>query len=275
MSKAKKMSIIFLSLSLVFLIIGASFHSLRMNRENEALFILGVNMGIAMISLFIIFLVYGISILIIEKNNRLELALPIGKILIGIEIIFTVIWGYPLSGGGEYMYELTCLSNLAGGILLILDGILYKKRQIGLIYPYVLTCILPVFFITVICTIFNIAHFNFSGGFFFMHAINPLVILAFFTFFYPVNKKRENIIVIFTSPLPILLFLLFDLIRFYIRGELIYGLIPKEAMQVWIVILIGLIVYALIAFLAFGLLSLRKSTYRFQERRRPPIKNES
>jgi uncharacterized membrane protein len=62
--------IIAFSLSLVCLIIGASFHGLRLDPSNEANYALGVNMGISMLSCFGFFLLVGFIFLFIDKKKH-------------------------------------------------------------------------------------------------------------------------------------------------------------------------------------------------------------
>ncbi|MFA6830446.1 MAG: hypothetical protein WCR67_07105 [Bacilli bacterium] len=266
MKKEKIIEFVSFGLALICLIVGASFHGYRLDSKNQERYQLGVDMGISIIALCVLFLVFGITILILLHKNKKELMWPLMKVYSGSFILFTVIWGYMLNGGIGYMYELTCLSNLLAGLLLILNGIFYQKKIFGFLFILVLACILPVFLVTVVCSIAGLASFNFSGGFFFMHAINPLIVLAFFAFTNPFTDKKENLISIFTAPLPILLYLLFDLIRYYVVGELVYGLIPTEYLFPWVIILIALGVYILLASLGWGLLSLRQGIFNLRNR---------
>lgn len=56
--------------SLIALIIGASFHGYRIHPENVENYNLGVTMGISMISVFGIFLLIGIFLLYIYKKKK-------------------------------------------------------------------------------------------------------------------------------------------------------------------------------------------------------------
>ncbi|MFA6862196.1 MAG: hypothetical protein WCR56_07515 [Bacilli bacterium] len=266
MKKEKIIGFISCGLALICLIVGASFHGFRLDSSNQEKYQLGVDMGISMLSLFVLFLVFGITVFILLCKKKTELMWPLLKVYSGLFILFTVIWGYILNGEAAYMYELTCLSNLLAGTLLILDGLLHQKKLIGFLYVLVLACIIPVFLVTVVCAIGGLASFNFSGGFFFMHAINPLILLSFFAFTNINPNKKENLISIFMAPLPILLYLLFDLIRFYVVGELVYGLIPSEYLLPWVIILIAIGVYLLLAFLGWGLVSLRKGIFNLRNK---------
>jgi hypothetical protein len=62
--------IVSFALSLVCLIIGASFHGLRMDPSNEANYALGVNMGIIMLSCCGAFLVLGLIFLLLNKRHK-------------------------------------------------------------------------------------------------------------------------------------------------------------------------------------------------------------
>lgn len=180
------------------------------------------------------------------------------QLIFGIAIIFTVLWGYVFDGEASYMYELTCISNLAAGLLLILDAIFYKNHKLSFLYLLILPCILTVFFVTFICSVSGLGSFNWSGAFLFMHGINPWIVLIFFAITYPLLDKKKNIISIFTAPSFLLVYLQFDLIRYYVTGELIYGLLEPENMVAWVIILFAIGAYILEALLAYGLISLRK-----------------
>jgi uncharacterized membrane protein YphA (DoxX/SURF4 family) len=65
----KIISVISFCLSLVCLVIGASFHGYRMNPEDVTKYSIGVNMGIIMISLFAFFLIIGVITIIIYKKK--------------------------------------------------------------------------------------------------------------------------------------------------------------------------------------------------------------
>lgn len=70
MKKIRASWIVSLILSIVFLIIGASFHSYRSNPSTQEQYNLGVTMGILMISLFAIFFVSFIVLLIVDRHYK-------------------------------------------------------------------------------------------------------------------------------------------------------------------------------------------------------------
>lgn len=70
MKKIKLLYIISFSISLISLIIGASFHGYRIHPENTSNYNLGVTMGITMIIIFSIFLILGLILLLMYKKNN-------------------------------------------------------------------------------------------------------------------------------------------------------------------------------------------------------------
>lgn len=181
------------------------------------------------------------------------------KILFGLMIVLTAIIGYHNSL--EYLYELTFLSNFMGGLVLLTDGILncIFNRQIPIIIFQMLIVVTNVVFCTSILTLFGFHTFNFSGPFFFLHTINPIIFLLLYLFItrLEIKSKKEYLIRIFVSPIIIMVYLMFDFIRYCITGNLIYGLISTENLTVISVPLIGIGFYLLIAFMAYGLQELK------------------
>ncbi len=181
------------------------------------------------------------------------------KIVIGLLIIVSVLLGYNFSF--SYMYQLTFISNSLSGILLIIDGIvgLIRKKSVpAMLYQFVLPCILTSF-CSVFFVIFGWHDFNFSGMFFFMHAINPFVVLAFYLFTVSINvkSKKNYLLRIFTAPALAMIYLLFDYIRFLNTGNLVYGLVSTENLTFIKALIIGVCYYASIAFMSYGLLDLK------------------
>ena len=185
--------------------------------------------------------------------------IKIVKIIAGLFILGTVLWGYNFDF--SYMYELTFISNSSCGLLLLLDGTvsLFKKKALpAFLYQLVLPCINTVFF-SVFFKIFGWHDFNFSGGFFFMHGINPIVFMLIYLFFtkLEIKNKTDYVRRIFIAPAMIMAYALFDLIRFIITGELVYGLIASDNLNYISVPLIGIGLYLLMAFMSYGLLDLK------------------
>ena len=181
------------------------------------------------------------------------------KLIDGIFIILTAIWGYHNSI--DHMYELTFISNTSCGIVLLSDGLIelsIKKNVPAWIYQIVLLCTNVVFF----CCVFTLLgwhSFNFSGAFFFLHVINPPLFLAIYLFCteLKIEGKSDYIRRIFISPLMIMSYLLFDYIRYIITGDLVYGLLPTESLTFVAAMLIGIGFYLLMAFMTYGLIDLK------------------
>lgn len=156
----------------------------------------------------------------------------------------------------EYMYELTFLSNTAGGILFIADAIIGFAKKKELPHALFLTeavTISLVFLISVGCTVSGIAKFNFSGGMIFLHVINPVLVVIFYLF--AKGEKEKKLLKILPAPMFVTAFLLFDYIRFLATGSLVYGLFPPEELTVPIALIIGVVMFALLLGYGFGLFS--------------------
>lgn len=181
------------------------------------------------------------------------------KIIAGIFIASTAILGY--YGIVILMYELTFISNITAGIVLIADGVMgltLKKNIPALIYQMVLPCIITVFS-TCVFALVGFFTFNFEGAFFFLHVINPPVFLLLYLFCVESNieSKGDYLKNTFLSPLMITGYLIFDFIRFFIVGFLVYGLIPAEIVTPVSAVLIGIVFYFLMALLCFGFIKLK------------------
>ena len=188
-----------------------------------------------------------------------KVSIKIAKIIVGLFILVTAFVGYNFDP--SHMYELTFISNSSCGLLLLLDGTvgLFKKKALPtILYQLVLPCINTVFF-TVFFKLFGWHDFNFSGMFFFMHAINPIIFLLMYLFMTKLELKNraDYIRRIFIAPIMIMAYALFDFVRFVITGELVYGLIATDKLNYISVPLIGIGLYLLMAFMSYGLLDLK------------------
>lgn len=181
------------------------------------------------------------------------------KIFFGLMIVLTAIIAYRNSF--DHLYELTFLSNSTCGLVLLTDGILncVLNKRIPVIIFQALIVVTNVVFCTCVLTLLGLHTFNFSGAFFFLHAINPPVflLLYLFTTRLEIKSKKEYMIRIFASPAIIMGYLLFDIIRYCVTGNLVYGLISPEYLTVVSVPLIGIVFYFLMAFMAYGLQELK------------------
>lgn len=190
-------------------------------------------------------------------NNEDKQIVKISKIIVGAFILGTALCGYNF----ELSHELTFISNFSCGLLLLLDGTvsLIKKKPLPVIlYQLVLPCISTIFF-TIVFKLFGWHDFNFSGAFFFMHAVNPVIFLLMYLFMtkLEMKDKKDYVRRIFIAPTMIMAYALFDLIRFIMTDELVYGLIAPDKLNYISVPLIGIGLYLLMAFMSYGLLDLK------------------
>ncbi len=183
--------------------------------------------------------------------------LNITKICVGAYFIASVFYAY--MGDFNYLYELTSISNLFYGIVLIVCGIfgLCKKQLNMIVNLMALVCITYVYS-TVLLVAFNIAHFNFDGGFMLLHGVNPLIALGFFLFTekYEFNGKKQLRMRVFLAPTLFMTYLLFDLIFFFCNGKFIYGLLPSSL--AYLSPIVAIVIYGLSVAMSYGFIKLKK-----------------
>ncbi|MBD5524868.1 MAG: hypothetical protein HDR04_10720 [Lachnospiraceae bacterium] len=182
------------------------------------------------------------------------------KISVGMLMIITVLIGYIPQP--EYLVELTCISNTLGGLLLLADGtlnIIKKKNFPNSFYLNVAVSILMVFLVCM-GSLTGIYNFNFKGAFFFMHIINPLVFAACYMLF--VNEQSHKIRFTLTAPVMIMMYLLFDCIRFQFTGEFVYGFIEPEELTFFNVLIAGIVIYIFVCLLGLGLFALNRLVHK-------------
>lgn len=161
------------------------------------------------------------------------------SIALGILFCGSVLAGYiPIP---EYVIELTCISNSCIGILMLFTGInmLGEKKKIpSIIYHMWLVVIL------LVCIISCAGHFNFHGAFFFLHLINPLVFLIYYMVFIDDTKK------ILLTPIPVIIYLIFDYIIGMIRGKFVYDIFEVNEIDLINIFLIACGVYIFLLIIA-------------------------
>lgn len=147
------------------------------------------------------------------------------KLIIGLLLIGTVLWSYLPSviENGMHEFELTFLSNSITGIIMIVGGIreLIRKKDLP-IWLYV-DSVVMLQIVFLICMAF-IGEFNFSGGFMFLHVVNPilatLVILLWCKRSEPVRCWHVLGAVLFP-----LIYFIYVIIYGYTSGVWIYGIL--------------------------------------------------
>lgn len=184
------------------------------------------------------------------------------KIMTGLFMIAVVLIGYIPQP--EYLIELTCISNTLGGLLLLVDGILNiknKKMHLNSFYLNITVSILIVFLVCM-GSFTGMYEFNFSGAFFFMHVINPIVFVVCYMLF--VNEQEQKIRFVLTAPIMIMVYLLFDYIRYQFTDEFVYGFIkPEELTFVWAIIA-GIVIYAFTYMLSLILFALNRLVHKMR-----------
>ena len=184
--------------------------------------------------------------------------LHIAEICVGAYFIASVFYAY--YGDYDFLYELTALSNLLNGVILIVCGILglCKKRLNIIVSLMALVCILCIY-ATVFIVAFDISQFNFDGGFMLLHAVNPLIALVFFLFgeSCEFNGKKQLLMRILLAPILFMAYLLFDLIFYFCNGEFVYELLPSNF--AYLSPIVAFVMYGILVAMGYGLMELKKS----------------
>lgn len=164
------------------------------------------------------------------------------KIAVGLLMITVVLIGYIPQP--EYLVELTCISNMFGGLLLLTDGILNTIKKKTYLNSLYLNVTVSIFIVFIICmgSLAGTYKFNFNGAFFFLHVVNPIVFIICYIFF--TNEQRSKTKFVFAAPIMIMLYLLFDFIRYQFTGEFVYGFIKPKEFTFTCAIIVGIAIYA-------------------------------
>lgn len=147
--------------------------------------------------------------------------------VIAFVLVFTSLYTYR-----EHLaetYELTFLSSFIVGIFFIVCGILLllHKRVPQMIYLCATILLLIVFFV---CVAFS-NQFQMSGGFAFLHVVNPLLVLAYYLFFCDLSETPvKSVPTVAVIPL---LYLVFVLIFGSVTGNYIYFFMNYEKVGIW------------------------------------------
>lgn len=172
-----------------------------------------------------------------ERNIKAYISIALGILFCG-----SVLIGYiPIP---EYVIELTCISNSCVGILLLFTGINIigkKKKFPSIIYHMWLVAIL------FICIISCVGHFNFHGAFFFLHLVNPLVFLVYYIIF--IDDAKKNIKILLT-PIPVIVYLVFDYIIGMVKGKFVYGIFEVNKIDFVNIVLVVCGVYIFLLVIA-------------------------
>lgn len=189
-----------------------------------------------------------------------EKYIGVSKIIIGLFMITTVIIGYLPEP--EYIFEITCIANTLGGILLIIDGIIsiLKGAKIpSVLYLNVAVCIFSVFLISM-GSLSGAYKINLSGAFFFLHTINPILFIACYIFFFCDGKKGLKIT--FAAPILIILYLLLDYIQCQFSGNFVYNFVSPSELSFFDAIIVGIVMYIIMLLFGSGILGLNKLAHK-------------
>ncbi len=182
------------------------------------------------------------------------------KIAVGLLMIVNVLIGYIPQP--EYLVELTCVSNMLGGLLLLTDGILNIRKKKNLPNSFYLNVAVSILTVFIVCmgSFIGAYKFNFKGAFFFMHVISPIVFMICYMLF--VNEQSRKIRFVLTAPIMVMLYFLFDYIRSRLVGEFVYGFVEPGELSFFYVIITGLVMYIFMYLLGLSLFALNRIVHK-------------
>lgn len=177
-----------------------------------------------------------------------EKVLKIIKIFLSFVIAFALVFTslFTYRQHLSETYELTFLSSFIVGIFFMVCGVLllFNKRVPQIMYLCATILLLIVFFV---CIAFS-NQFQMSGGFAFLHVVNPLLVLAYYLFLSDLSKTTVKLVPT-VAAIP-LLYLAFVLIFGSVTGNYIYFFMNYEKVGVWYSVLF--IIGILAGIFAFG-----------------------
>lgn len=177
-----------------------------------------------------------------------EKVLKIIKIFLSFVIAFALVFTslFTYRQHLSETYELTFLSSFIVGIFFIVCGVLllFNKRVPQIMYLCATILLSIVFFV---CIAFS-NQFQMSGGFAFLHVVNPLLVLAYCLFFCDLSETTVKLVPT-VAAIP-LLYLVFVLIFGSVTGNYIYFFMNYEKVGIWYSALF--IIGILVGIFAFG-----------------------
>lgn len=172
--------------------------------------------------------------------------------IIAFLLIFTALFTY--RGHYAESYELTFLSSFAVGIFFAVTGTLsiFNKNVGQILYLCATILLLIVFFV---CIAFS-DQFKMSGGFVFLHIVNPLTVLAYYLLLNDLSDTPVKLVPT-VAAIP-LLYLVFVLIFGSITGNYIYFFMNYNNVGVWYSVLFIVCILAGIFAIGFALYYLNR-----------------
>ena len=149
------------------------------------------------------------------------------KIIVGLFMIAVVLIGYIPQP--EYLVELTCVSNMLGGLLLLLDGVLNITKKKA-----------------------------FPNAFY----MNITVSILYYIIF--VNEQDRKVGYVLKAPIMIMAYVLFDYIHYQFTGEFVYGFINSEKFTLVYAIIAGIVIYVLMYLLSLILFVLNRLVHKIK-----------
>ena len=184
------------------------------------------------------------------------------KIIVGLFMIAVVLIGYIPQP--EYLVELTCVSNMLGGLLLLLDGVLNITKKKAFPNAFYMNITVSILLVFLVCmgSLIGAYKFNFNGAFFFMHVINPIVFVVYYIIF--VNEQDRKVGYVLKAPIMIMAYVLFDYIHYQFTGEFVYGFINSEKFTLVYAIIAGIVIYVLMYLLSLILFVLNRLVHKIK-----------
>lgn len=185
-----------------------------------------------------------------------EKTLKIIKICLSFCVAFILVFSSLFTYRGHFAetYELTFLSSFIVGIFFMVCGILFlfNKSVPQIIYLCATVLLLIVFFV---CIAFS-NQFQMSGGFAFLHIVNPLLVLIYYLFLCDLSATTvKSVPTVAAIPL---LYLVFVLIYGSVTGNYIYFFMDYERVGFWYSVLFILGILAGIFAFGFALYYLNR-----------------
>lgn len=182
------------------------------------------------------------------------------KIAAGVLMLSCVLIGYIPQP--EYWVELTCISNMLGGLALVADGVLNLTTRKNIPNAFYLNVTVSILIVFLVCmgSLTGIYKFNFKGAFFFMHIVNPIAFLVCYLHFCDENKRKIKSIL--TASIMSMVYVLFDYIRCRFTGKFVYGFVEPEKITFFYAVVIGAVLYIFLSLLGLSLFTLNRLVHK-------------
>lgn len=140
-------------------------------------------------------------------------------VTLGTAVVFISTALYAYRGRSGSLHELTFLSNFLSGVFL--SGT-FLFRRLGRKVPQILyfDCMMLLFLVLIVCTAFT-GVFKFNGLFFFLHMLNPLLMILYYFLFCDMNRVHKARQALSALAAPIL-YLIFAAVYGKTTGDSIY-----------------------------------------------------